>query len=190
MDRYVVILLFVVVFRRVRAPPPIRVTIDCGSKERDSLGTPGLDGRFTVNSFCNLIHNSIPKAIHDGRVIFLEDQDGFGNSHVPISMPPPEGFVPKLELPKFRVPKLKIPTMKVPTLKLHSDNLKAPRLGSAMKIPTFRYEEEDSSAERMEKFKKGVRKMLHVVKVLGQIDQYLSDRTRIIVDKLSKAFAE
>lgn len=49
---------------------------------------------------------------------------------------------------------------------------------------------EDSSAERMERFKKGIQKMLHVVKVMGQIDQYLSERTRIIVDKLTKTFAE
>ncbi|XP_060806820.1 uncharacterized protein LOC106141576 [Amyelois transitella] len=207
MGRYVVILLIVerghrrtgldpglfpreVVLKRVKAPPPIRVTIDCGSKERDSLGAALSDGTFTVNSFCNLIHNSIPKAIHDGRVILLDDdQDGFANTHVPISMPPPKGFVPKLELPKFRVPKLKVPTMKVPKLKQHS-TMKAPIVGSAMRFPSFREEEEVTSAERMEKFKKGVRKLLHVVKVLGQIDQYLSERTRIIVDKLSKTFAE
>lgn len=57
--------------------------------------------------------------------------------------------------------------------------------------PSFRDNvAEESSAERMEKFKKGVQKMLHVVKVLGQVDHYLTERTRIVVDKLSKTFAD
>ncbi|KAM3959535.1 LOW QUALITY PROTEIN: uncharacterized protein ACR2FA_006468 [Aphomia sociella] len=182
----------------VRAPPPVRLTIDCGSKDKESFHgfnlrsfTKGYQDSLDVDSFCNLIHSAIPKAIRDGKVILVEseDQDGFGNSHVPISLPPPQGFIPDIPLPKFKVPKLGSPKIEVPNLrKLLDRPFSPPRVGSAMSFSRRNDYDEESSAERMEK--KGVQKMLHVVKVLGQIDQYLSERTRIVVDKLSKTFAD
>lgn len=118
------------------------------------------------------------------------DQTGFSDTQVPKSVAPPEGFIPKLALPRFKTPKLKIPKIKVPVLR-GQDEYPAPRIGRPMSFASLRSSSEDeTSAERMEVFKKGVQKMLHVVKVLGQIDQYLSERTRIVIDKLSKTFAD
>ncbi|CAG9791621.1 unnamed protein product [Diatraea saccharalis] len=194
------ILIFICVY--VRAPPPMRVTIDCPS---DKKGTPtsrfspkvkadNINGEFNVGSLCNLINSAIPKAVEDGRFILLEDryddQDGFGDTLLPISAAPPAGFIPKLQ--KIKPPRLRIPKLKVPPLGLFPGT-KGPRLPPKLGTGTIftpRAVEEETSAERMEKFKKGVQKMLHIVKVLGQIDQYISERTRIIVDKLSKTFAD
>lgn len=120
------------------------------------------------------------------------DQTGYSDTLVPMSAPPPEGFIPKFSLPKFRVPKLRVPKINVPTLRAQEYSpFSVPKVGSSMYFSPLRSStEEESSAERTEKFKKGVQKMLHVVKVLGQLDQYLSERTRILIDKLSKTFAD
>ncbi|KAG6461423.1 hypothetical protein O3G_MSEX012615 [Manduca sexta] len=201
MFRYVAITLLIVLVRQCAcAPSPLRVTIDCsGSDERSSFGgSPRASSelfsnrRFDVNSFCNLIHSAIPKAVQDGKFILLDpdvDQIGYSDTQVPISVAPPEGFIPKLALTKWKRPKLKVPTMKVPRLRPQSDMLSLPRLGS-ISLPILGDPEEESSAEKMEKIKKGIQKLLHVVKVLGQVDQYLSERTRIVVDKISKTLAE
>lgn len=151
--------------------------------------------RFDVNSFCSMINRAIPKAVEDGRFVLVEpgqDQIGYGDSQTPVAISPPQGFVPKLGLHRLKSPRLGIPKMSVPKLKPSSRGTKpAPTLGAPMSFATFRSNpDEESSAERMEKFKKGVQKLLHVVKVLGQIDQYLSERTRILVDKLSKTFSD
>ncbi|XP_026760159.2 uncharacterized protein LOC113519297 [Galleria mellonella] len=210
MYRYVAVAVLVVMdLNAVTAPPPppVRLTIDCGSKEKGSLlglnlksksYTKGyLDSRrdsLDVDSFCDLIHGAIPDAIRDGKIVLEDsesDQDSFENTHVPISLPPPKGFIPDIPLPKFKVPKLGIPKFKVPNLRTTLDGpLSPPKVGSAMLFTRPKDYEEESSAERLEKFRKGVQKMLHVVKVLGEIDQYISERTRIVVDKLSKTFAE
>ncbi|KAL0818127.1 hypothetical protein ABMA28_008653 [Loxostege sticticalis] len=181
----------------VRGPPPVRLTIDCGSDERESLfdsfrpKSKAASGNTDFDSFCSLIQKAIPKAIKDGKILLInedEDQDGLGNALVPISLAPPNGFIPKF--PKLKTPRLKIPKINVPTLAAPERTFSAPRVGSPMIFSKLREPEEESSAEKMEKFKKGVQKMLHVVKVLGKIDQYLSERTRIIIEKLSKTFAE
>lgn len=147
---------------------------------------------FSVSDFCSMIQKAIPKAVKDGRFVLVNsepDQGGFGNTLAPMSVAPPNGFIPKL--PKLKAPKLKVPMLNVPNLGVPDRAFSAPRLGSPMAVASFREsDDEESSAEKMEKFKKSVQKMLHVVKVLGQIDQYLSERTRIIIDKLSKTFAE
>lgn len=147
------------------------------------------NSRLNVDSFCSLIHNAFPKTVQDGKFILIEpdDQTGYSDTQVPISIAPPAGFLPTI--PKLKIPKLRIPSLNVPMLKEHPGRFTPPRIGSPMSTAIMRIGE-DSSAERMEKFKKGVQKMLHVVKVLGQIDQYLSERMRIIVDKLTKTFAE
>lgn len=146
--------------------------------------------RFNVNSFCNLIHNAIPDAVKDGRFIIDDDQTGFSDTQVSKSVAPPAGLIPKFSHPRFKTPKLKVPKIKVPVLKTQ-DEYSAPKIGRPMSFSSLRSSfEDESSAERMEVFKKGVQKMLHVVKVLGQIDQYLSERTRIVIDKLSKTFAD
>lgn len=149
----------------------------------------GLD----VNSFCSLLHNAIPKAVQDGKFLLLDpdpDLDGYSDTQVPIAIAPPRGFIPTLQLPTLKVPKLKIPQLKIPKLQASVGSHKAPRVGSSMTFKSVIVPEEDSSAEKMEKLKKGVQKMLHFVKVLGQIDHYLSERIRIVVDKVSKTFAE
>ncbi|KOB75391.1 Arp2/3 complex p21 subunit [Operophtera brumata] len=149
------------------------------------------NSRFDVNSFCSLIHNAIPTAVKDGRFVVVDDTDqsGFSDTQVPMSVAPPKGFIPKLQ-PRFRTPKLNVPKIKVPELRANHE-YSAPRIRRPMSFSSLRSSSEDvTSAERMEAFKKGVQKMLHVVKVLGQIDQYLSERTRIIIDKLAKTFAD
>ncbi|XP_072934797.1 uncharacterized protein [Epargyreus clarus] len=182
------------------APSPLRVTIDCDSKERYA-GTRSKTAelfhhksQFDVNSFCDMIHKIIPKAVKDGKFIVesAEDQVGYSDTQTLRAVAPPQTFIPTLGFSKLKAPKLSVPKIKVPKLGIPSHNpLKPPSVGSAMSFPTFKnIVEEETSAERMEKFKKGVQKMLHVVKVLGQIDQYLSERTRIVVDKLSKTFAD
>ncbi|PZC83622.1 hypothetical protein B5X24_HaOG207605 [Helicoverpa armigera] len=197
MCRYVAVALMLVNYI-AGAPPPLRLTIDC-SDERipynsafrlsDYNRNSGLD----VNSFCNLIHNAFPSSIQDGKFILIEpeDQTGYSDTQVPIAIAPPAGFIPGLGIPKLKIPQLRLPALDIPKLKEHSGSrYKPPRVGSPMISTSVMRVSEDSSAERMEKFKKGVQKMLRVVKVLGQIDQYLSERTRIIVDKLTKTFAE
>uniref|UniRef100_A0A2H1V668 SFRICE_002730 n=1 Tax=Spodoptera frugiperda TaxID=7108 RepID=A0A2H1V668_SPOFR len=169
------------------APQPPRLTIDCadervsyGSKYRSSdyEGNSHLD----VDSFCNLIHDVFPKSIQGGKFLLIEpeDQIGYSDTQVPISIAPPPDFMANLR----RIPKLRIPTFNGPRLEERPGPFSPPRMlpTSVMRI--------DSSAERMERFKKGVQKMLHVVKVLGQIDHYFSERMRIIVDKLTKTFGE
>jgi hypothetical protein len=146
---------------------------------------------FDIGSFCDLINHAIPKAVKDGRFILAEerssDQETIGNSFVPISVPPPKGFIPSL--PTLKPPRLSIPKLNVPTLLSQKKSTLAPKVGSPMAFPKLRMNEE-SSAERIDKFKKGVQKMLHIVKVLGKVDKYISDRTRIIVDKLAKTLTE
>ncbi|XP_068623860.1 uncharacterized protein [Battus philenor] len=202
MPRYVTIaaaLLIIKIFEC--APLPLRLTIDCGSNEEDYqpmfrssstelLGT----SYFDVDSFCAMIQRAIPKAVIDGRFVPVEpeyDQSVYADSQAPLAIAPPKGFVPRLGLHKLKTPKLGIPKITVPKLKpLHKPS-KAPLVGSPMAIASFKVNvDEETSAEKMEKFKKGVQKLLHVVKVLGQIDRYLSDRTRIVVDKLSKTFSD
>ena len=148
------------------------------------------NSRLDVDSFCSLIHNAFPKAVQDGKFILIEpdDQMGYSDTQVPISIAPPAGFLPSI--PKLKIPKLRIPSLNVPKLKEYHGPFTPPRIGSPMTSTAVMRIGEESSAERMEQFKKGVQKMLHFVKVLGQIDQYLSERTRIIVDKLTKTFAE
>lgn len=147
--------------------------------------------RFDVDSFCGFIQKAIPKAVKAGKFRPTGDQTGYSNHQVPIAIAPPRGFVPKLGGPRFRGPKVKIPKLSVPKLRRLNGYFAPPTVGSPMSITSFRDSaDEESSAEKMEKFKKGVQKMLHVVKVLGQIDQYLSERTRIIVEKLSKTFGD
>lgn len=152
------------------------------------------NSRHDVNSFCNLIQRAIPQAVKDGQFIIEPDHDldSHSDSIAPVAVAPPSSFIPKL-LPKIKPPRLSMPGLNVPKLKPSFHNsLRAPKIGSPMsfhRFPKLRYEE-DSSAERMEKFKKGVQNMLHFVKVLGRIDQYISERTRIVVDKLTKTFAD
>ncbi|XP_028159027.1 uncharacterized protein LOC114351878 [Ostrinia furnacalis] len=196
MYRYVAVILLICDY--VRGPPPVRLTIDCGSEEKDSLldgfrpfKQRSASGNLDINSFCNMIQRAIPKAIKDGRFVPVDeddDQDGLGNALTPISVAPPNGFIPNF--PKLKTPRLKIPRINVPTLGVPERTFSAPRVGSPMSFSKYREPEEETSAEKMEKFKKGVQKMLHVVKVLGKIDHYLSERTRIIIEKLSKTFAE
>lgn len=148
--------------------------------------------RVNLNSFCNLIHNAIPKAVENGKFILIDedlDQDGFSDTQVPTAVAPPTGFIPMLGLKKLKGPRLRVPNLNVPKLQARGGQ-KAPRVGSSINITPFVINEEHSSAEDMEKFKKGVQKMLHFVKVLGKIDQYLSERIRIVVDKLAKTFVE
>ncbi|CAH0713946.1 unnamed protein product, partial [Brenthis ino] len=199
MSRYVALAALLLVELVRSAPPPLRVTIDCGSDEdpaqiqHRSRSSELLksNSRFDVNSFCNLIHRAIPQAVKDGQFIIEPDfdQDGQGDTTAPVAVAPPSSFIPKL-LPKLKPPRLRVPGLNVPKLKpsIHS-SFRAPKVGSPMPFPRLRYEEE-SSAERMEKFKKGVQHMLHFVKVLGKIDQYISERTRIVVDKLARTFAD
>ncbi|CAH2986143.1 unnamed protein product [Chilo suppressalis] len=200
MPRYVALLLIMMICESVRAPPPMRVTIDCSADKRDTpavsygpnLRAKNVHSDLDMRSFCSLINSAIPKAVEDGRFILLEDRDdqeGFGDTLFPISVAPPAGFIPKL--PNLRPPRLRIPKLKVPTLSFHEKTLLTPKLGSFRSPKVFAARaspDEETSAERMEKFKKGVQKLLHVVKVLSKVDQYLSERTRIIVDKLSKTF--
>ncbi|XP_026333118.1 uncharacterized protein LOC113240111 [Hyposmocoma kahamanoa] len=198
MLRYVVITLYLIEPSLVEAPPPLKLAIDC-SKGSDapynSIYKPrshqNSNNQYRSDSFCSLIHNSIPEAVKDGKFLLIRDPDqsSFGNEPISISVLPPKGFIPKFG-PKFKIPKVRVPKLKVPRLKTFEGPL-APRVGSPMRFGSQRDSaDEESSAERMERFKKGVQKMLHVVKVLGQIDQYLSERTRIIVDKLAKTFSE
>ncbi|XP_063541244.1 uncharacterized protein LOC134750082 isoform X2 [Cydia strobilella] len=185
------------------APSPLRVTINCGSHESDSSILRSISrtahknkGTFDVNSFCDLIHNAIPKAVQDGRFVVADqddmDQEGYGDTQSPIAIAPPKGYIPKLGMSRINKPKLRIPAIKVPRLHvaLHKP-IKPPVLGSSMIFKTYRDSyEEPTSAEKMEQFKKGVQKMLHFVKILGQVDQYLTERTKIVIEKLSKTFAE
>ncbi|CAK1590490.1 unnamed protein product [Parnassius mnemosyne] len=185
------------------APPPLRLTIDCGSNEEGYLpmgrasSSDSFDtSNFDVDSFCSMIHRAIPKAVKNGRFVLIEpdyDQAGYADSQIPVAMSPPKGFVPRLGSHRLKVPKLKIPKISVPKLKPSlREPISAPSVGAPMSFSLFKQDndKEASSAERMEMFKKGVQKMLHVVKVLGQIDQYLSERTRILVDKLAKTFSD
>ncbi|XP_063628640.1 uncharacterized protein LOC134800094 [Cydia splendana] len=186
------------------APSPLRVTINCGLHESDSSILHSISrsklaqnkGTFDVNSFCDLIHNAIPKAVQDGRFIVADqddmDQEGYGDTQSPIAIAPPKGYIPKLGLSRINRPKLRIPAIKVPRLDLALNKpIKPPVLGSPMIFKTYRDSyEEPTSAEKMEQFKKGVQKMLHFVKILGQVDQYLTERTKIVIEKLSKTFAE
>ncbi|CAH2051830.1 unnamed protein product, partial [Iphiclides podalirius] len=203
MPRYVTVIALVLVMERFHecAPPPLRLTIDCGSEEEDYLPIVRSSdelfdsSRFDVNSFCSMINRAIPKAVEDGRFVLVEpgrDQIGYGDSQVPVAVSPPKGFVPRLGLHRLKSPKLGIPKISVPKLMPSTRGSKpAPSIGAPMSFVPFKHRAvEESSAERMEKFKKGVQKLLHVVKVLGQIDHYLSERSRILVDKLSKTFSD
>ncbi|VVC90464.1 unnamed protein product [Leptidea sinapis] len=144
------------------------------------------------DSFCNLINNAVPKAVKDGKFVLdtNDDQIGYSNAPVNEAVAPPSGFIPKLQFPKLKKPKLGVPKMSIPKLKPRGP-IKAPRVGVAMPFAAMRKAiDEESSAERMERFKKGVQRMLRFVKVLEQFDEYISERTRIIIDKLSKTLAE
>ncbi|XP_045454235.1 uncharacterized protein LOC123663608 [Melitaea cinxia] len=147
--------------------------------------------RFDVDSFCNLIQNAIPQVVEDGKIIVEPDldQDGFSDTIAPVAIAPPSGFISKLPFQKLKPPRLRTPTLNAPKLKPLHGASRPPKIGSPMKFSKFRFEEE-SSAEKLEKFKKGVQNMLHFVKVLGKIDQYVSERMRIIVDQLSRTFAD
>ncbi|XP_052738820.1 uncharacterized protein LOC112055347 [Bicyclus anynana] len=149
---------------------------------------------FDINSFCDLIHRAIPEAVKDGKFVRApnDDQVGYSDSLAPVVVAPPRGIIPS-GFPKFRPSRLGTPKFDVPKLRPLMQGLNAPKIGPAMTFKTSSpryYVEKESSAERMEKFKKGVQKMLHVVKVIGKIDQYLSERTRIVVDKLTKTFSD
>ncbi|KAJ8711420.1 hypothetical protein PYW07_008662 [Mythimna separata] len=169
------------------APPPLRLTIDC-SDERVSHGSAYRSSDYTrnsrldVDSFCSLIHNAFPKTVQDGRFILIEpeDQTGHSDTLAPISIAPPAGFIPSI--PKLKIPKLRIPSLNVPMLKEHPGSFTPPRIGTPMTTAVMRIGDE-SSAEKKEKFKKGVQKMLHV---LGHIDRYLFERMRIIFEILTK----
>ncbi|XP_039751894.1 uncharacterized protein LOC120627857 isoform X2 [Pararge aegeria] len=200
MCQYVAIVATVVLALAACIPSPLRLTIDCRSEE-DLLHVPKSrsaelsrsfsSSRFDINSFCNLIHRAIPEAIKDGKFVTLPEADQVGHSDTvaAVAVAPPRGFIPP-GLPKLRPSRLGTPRIDVPKLRPILHGLKAPRIGPTMSFRQSRYEDEESSAERMEKFKKGVQKMLHVVKVIGKIDQYLSERTRIVVDKLTKTFSD
>ncbi|KPJ07767.1 hypothetical protein RR48_03480 [Papilio machaon] len=204
MSRYVFIIAFLFAIEQFCkcAPPPMRLTIDCSSDEESffpmvssSSAEAFSSSHFDVDSFCAMIQRAIPKAVKDGRFLpSSQDYDmaGHADSQSPIAISPPKGFIPNLGLNKLTTSKLGIPKINVPKLKPVTRKLgSAPSIGAAMPFKSLKVNiEEESSAERMEKFKKGVQKLLHVVKVLGQIDQYLSDRTRIVVDKLSKTFGD
>lgn len=146
-------------------------------------------------NFCNLIHSVLPKAIKNGRFVLIEpdeDQIVLGDTLTPVSIAPPNELFQRTGVHRFKSPKLRIPKINVPTLHPRNISPIAPRIAGLeqnSKIPTPTYSEEESSAEKLEIFKKGVQKLLQFVKVLGKIDQYLSERTRIIVDKLSKTFS-
>ncbi|KAH9645598.1 hypothetical protein HF086_005247 [Spodoptera exigua] len=176
------------------APQPPRLTIDC-SDERVSYGSTYRssdykgNSRLDVDSFCNLIHDVFPKSIQGGKFLLIEpeDQTGYSDTQVPISVAPPPDFMASW-LQKPQIPQLRIPTFNGVRFKQRPGPFAPSRMGTSM-LPTS-VMRIDSSAERMEKFKKGVQKMLHVVKVLGKIDLYLSERMRIIVDKLTKTFGE
>ncbi|CAB3219830.1 unnamed protein product [Arctia plantaginis] len=179
--------------------PPLRLTIDCSDERETPFGSLLRSSdysrrpRVDIDSFCNLIHNAIPKAVENGKFILIDedlDQDGFSDTQVPMAIAPPTGFIPMLGLKKLKGPRLQVPQLNVPKLHAHAGLHKAPRVGSSINITPLVINEEQSSAENMEKLKKGVQKMLHFVKVLGKIDQYLSERIRIVVDKVSKTFAE
>ncbi|XP_013141719.1 PREDICTED: uncharacterized protein LOC106105810 [Papilio polytes] len=184
------------------APPPMRLTIDCSSDEESffpmvsSSSAENFDSsHFDVDSFCAMIQRAIPKAVENGRFLPTPqdyDMTGYADSQAPVAITPPKGFIPNFGLNKLKISKLGIPKINVPKLKPITHKLgSAPSIGTPMKFKSLKVKiQEESSAERMEKFKKGVHKLLHVVKVLGQIDQYLSDRTRIVVDKLSKTFGD
>ncbi|XP_050353093.1 uncharacterized protein LOC126775302 [Nymphalis io] len=201
MCRYVAIVALAMVELMTCAPPPLRVTIDCGSDEDPAQYSNSRsaelfrsNSHFDVDSFCNFIHNAIPQVVKDGKFVVEPDldQEGLSDSLAPVAVAPPSGFIPKLVFPKLRPPRLRTPTLNtvnVPKLRPFHGTLKPPKIGSPMSFPSFRYEEQ-SSAERLEKFKKGVQKMLHFVKVLGKIDQYISERTRIVIDKLTKTFLD
>ncbi|CAG5024553.1 unnamed protein product [Parnassius apollo] len=127
---------------------------------------------FDVDSFCSMIHRAIPKAVKDGRFVLIEpeyDQAVYADSQVPVAMSPPRGFVPRLATHGLKAPKLRIPKISVPKLKPSLRvPISAPSVGAPMSFTVFKQgnAEEESSAERMEMFKKGVQKMLHVVKKL------------------------
>ncbi|CAH2093767.1 unnamed protein product [Euphydryas editha] len=197
MCRYVAIVALVMVELMTCAPPPLRVTIDCGSSEEEQMSNSRSselfrsNPRFDVDSFCNLIHNAIPQVVEDGKFVVESDldQEGFSDTMAPVAVAPPSGFIPKLPFPKLKPPRLRMPKLNVPKLKPYHGSLKPPKIGSPMSFSNLRFTEE-SSAEKLEKFKKGVQKMLYFVKVLSKIDQYVSERTRIIVDQLSRTFAD
>ncbi|CAK1541510.1 unnamed protein product [Leptosia nina] len=194
MSRNVVIVTLIVVKLATTAPSPLQVAIGCGSDEKSrSSEILNDNSNSDIDSFCDLINNVVPKGIKDGKFVLPEsrsDEDLIGNSNAPIgaALAPPSGFIPKFSSkPKIR---LKTPKINTPKLIPHA-NIRAPKLSAPMSFPSLRKVlHEDSSAERMERFKSGVQKMLHVVKVLGQIDQYLSERTRIVIDKLSRTFMD
>ncbi|XP_045769947.1 uncharacterized protein LOC123870646 [Maniola jurtina] len=198
MCQLVAILSLVVLALAACVPPPLRVTIDCSSGE-DSQYLPKYrsaefsrsNSRFDINSFCDLIHRAIPEAVKNGKFVTGQEDDQVGHSDTvaPVMAAPPRGFIPP-GFPKLRPSRLGTPKLDVPKLRPMLHGLKAPKIGPAKSFRRLRYEEEESSAERMARFKKGVQKMLQVVKVIGKIDQYLSERTRIIVDKLTKTFAD
>ncbi|KAJ0172971.1 hypothetical protein K1T71_011147 [Dendrolimus kikuchii] len=195
---YFIIIIHVFCIRTM--PSPIRVTIDCSDEKPSrpwvskSRQFEQRQGNMNMNSFCNLIHSALPKAVKNGRFILIEpdqDQTGLGDTISPIAIAPPKEFLTRTGIHRFKQPKLKIPRINVPTLRPRDMSPLAPRIASPMYVPSSRYsEEEESSVERMEIFKKGVQKLLHFVKVLGKIDQYLSERTRIIIEKLSKTFSD
>ncbi|KAJ2942972.1 hypothetical protein O0L34_g15162 [Tuta absoluta] len=182
----------------VNAAPPLKLTIDCGSQESDHPRQPSYrtksansPNQVDVDSICTILHRALPKSVNDGKFILIgesTDQSHASNDLTPITITPQRGFKkPRIKVPNFK--DFKVPRLKPPS---STRKLFAPRVGAPMLFPSLRarQREETSSAERMEVFKKGVHKMLHVVKVLGQIDQYLSERTRSVIDILSKTFAE
>ncbi|CAH4027914.1 uncharacterized protein LOC123709930 [Pieris brassicae] len=198
MSQYVLIVAYLMVRLATCAPSPLQMTIECGSDENRSsaksksaeLSNGNTD--HDMDSFCNLIQKAIPKAIEDGKFIIEPNTDNDlivdSNNIISSAVSPPSGFIPRFSKPK--ISKLKIPRLNSPRLKPLAIG-KAPKVGAPMKLTMLRKVlDEETSAERMERFKNGVQKMLHVVKVLGQIDQYLSERTRIVIDKLSKTFME
>ncbi|KAL4712359.1 hypothetical protein ACJJTC_001520 [Scirpophaga incertulas] len=172
------------------------MSVDYSSEEMDSLpmypkrkSTSKLPKNRFSQSLCDTIDHSIPKAIENGHFILEQefDLDAEGNSLIPISVSPPNGFIPPL--PKLRSSILHVPRMKVPKLRALDKSLNAPKVGNHI-FSKYRADEEESSAERMERVKSMVERMLHLVKLLDKVDRYLSDRTRIIIDKLSKTLAD
>ncbi|CAG9559380.1 unnamed protein product [Danaus chrysippus] len=148
-----------------------------------------VNSRLDFNTICGVIHRAIPETVKDGRFIIESDLSSSSDTIAPISSAPPSGFIPKMDLPRIKPPRLSLPSLNVPKLKHLHGHLKTPRVGTPMLLIPWKHDEE-SSAEKMERFKKGVQKMLNFVKVIGKIDKYISERTRIVIDKLSKTFAE
>ncbi|GBP54619.1 hypothetical protein EVAR_35881_1 [Eumeta japonica] len=162
----------------------------------------------SFKEFCRAVLKTLPRPEEDGkvsgRVAFtnaVQDQQEAGTDEIIISTLPSRDFlIRKIQvdnkgLPRLRTPIVKRPKIKVPKLE---ESLQSPEFLPATVVDERPYakfkdrmlKDEASQTERMENFKKGLQKMLHIVKVLGEIDHYLSDRTRIVIDKILKVLSK